>query len=459
MVLPKRLTAALLTAVLALCIYRARTQSFVIDEAWVFERFVNQPLVEMARSWDACNHVLHTLLMKFVREHWGISEHVLRIPTLLGAALYLSAVYASTRLLIAGWRQPLAAALLVLHPLVLDLLVAARGYGLALGLYAWALHCAVSYAVRGWQDKWLTRAGVLAGLSIAANLTFVTPVVALGATLLWMRRGWRVLDWYFGPAFAISTAIVMIPLLQSKREDFYFGEPSLLHTFGRMYTAVLKTEHSVFDRIGWAFAPYAAFAVAALFGWLAIAALRLHWNGDHTHFRQAPFAIVGGTLALCGVIAAVLGLFGVPYPSGRTGLYLILLMTFGAVLLFQHSRAGLVAGVAVCAVYVTQLENRYFVDWRYDAGTRELIRRMDEDRHKRGMEGDVRIGVAPSLKFTAKYYALRRNTPWMQVGDLKDPNPHYVLLDSNRANEAASPAYEIVAAHPASGAVLVRRLP
>jgi hypothetical protein len=61
---PGRVTAALLFLVLLFCIYRARTQSLTIDEAWVFKRFVNQPISEMTRSWDACNHVLHTVLMK-----------------------------------------------------------------------------------------------------------------------------------------------------------------------------------------------------------------------------------------------------------------------------------------------------------------------------------------------------------------------------------------------------------
>src|SRR3954454_7998866 len=138
---PRRLSIVLLTVVLALCVYRARTQSFTVDEAWVFNSFVNQDLAVMGHTYDACNHVLHTLLMKLSRHYLGTGELALRVPGLIGALLYAIAVYKLTRLVLGGWTQLLAVALLTFHPLVLDFMVAARGYGLGLGLFTLALYC------------------------------------------------------------------------------------------------------------------------------------------------------------------------------------------------------------------------------------------------------------------------------------------------------------------------------
>ena len=117
---PRKLSIVLLYAVLGFCIDRARTQSFTVDEAWVFNAYVNQPLTEMARFDDVGNHVLHTLAMKFFRWWLGTGELALRIPTLIGAALYFRAVYLLSVLLFRSWMQLLAVAVMVLHPMVLD---------------------------------------------------------------------------------------------------------------------------------------------------------------------------------------------------------------------------------------------------------------------------------------------------------------------------------------------------
>jgi uncharacterized membrane protein len=467
--LPGRVTAALLFLVLAFCIYRARTQNLIVDEAFVFQKFVNQPLSEMAKSWDACNHVLHTLMMKWFRDIWGIGEVVLRLPTLIGAALYLAAVYRLTRLLFSGWGQPLAAALLVLHPLLADHLVAARGYGLAAAFFMWALYCAISYYVRGRDSRWLTRAGILAGLSVAANLTFAFPVSALGISLLVMecrtavRMGraaasfWRIVDSYFGPALVIAALIVMIPLLQAQRSDFYFGHQGPLESLRRLFITTLKSEHAWFTPYGAALAPLSGPAIAALFLAISVVAAVSLTRGAYRHYRNAPLTLTGATLAFTGLLHCLAGAFGVPYPSGRTGIYLIPLFTLPAILLFRRYRVGAVLGLFAVFIYISENDPRYFTEWRYDAGTREMIRRFDEDRHRRNVPPPVTLGVVLPLRLTTEYYQLRRGMPWMKIARTDSPEAQYLLLDSENAAHAESPQYEIVAKHASSGAVLARR--
>ena len=84
---PNRMSMVLLCAVLAICIYRASTQSFTIDEAFTFLHFVNVPMSDALAEYSANNHILQTLMMRVCRYFLGRSEIVLRIPNLIGCAL------------------------------------------------------------------------------------------------------------------------------------------------------------------------------------------------------------------------------------------------------------------------------------------------------------------------------------------------------------------------------------
>ena len=66
-------------------------------------------------EYSANNHVLQTLMMRICRHYYGRSEIVLRIPSLIGCALYLTASYRITDAVLRGrWLQPLALALMTL---------------------------------------------------------------------------------------------------------------------------------------------------------------------------------------------------------------------------------------------------------------------------------------------------------------------------------------------------------
>ncbi len=69
----------------------------------------------------------------------------MRLPTLMGCVLFLTAVVSDYVGVDSAGLAPITAlAVMTLNPLVLDLLVAARGYALALGFSWWALYLAWS---------------------------------------------------------------------------------------------------------------------------------------------------------------------------------------------------------------------------------------------------------------------------------------------------------------------------
>ena len=471
---PRKLSIVLLFAVLGLCIYRARTQSFTVDEAWVFQLYIHKPLAEMARHYDASNHVLHTLAMKLCRWLLGTGELALRAPTLVGAAMYFRAVYLLTRLLFRSWMQFFAVALLVLHPLVLDFFVAARGYGLALSFFTWSLYFVVCYFTKGLDRSRLSMAGIFAGLAIASNITLLLPSAALGIVLiamLWredrLRAVWSAIDGYGGPAVVIALLFLILPVLLMNRDHFYFGTQGLVFTSHSLVEAVVKNGSRPFsDPLLAAINPVGFYVVPAVFWVLAAAssvvAVR-YIRATSTNFRLAPFVVVAGTLGLSVGLAWMAHLLaGTPYPLHRTGLYLIPLFTLAVLLggrLLQWRPVVIALSAVVTVVYVSQIENRYFVIWRFDASMSKLMRALHEDQIASSTTQPVRVAASGVVSRSAFYYKVRRHMHWLSVVETPTvADADYYILTGDDRELASSMNLRVLDDDGLSGTLLAKRV-
>lgn len=477
---PRKLTIGLLAAVMLFCIYRAKTQGLTVDEAWVFKLFVNKPLDTMAKEYDACNHVLHTLLTKLFRGQWGTSELSLRISSLIGALVYLTAIERLTHRLIGGFLGFLTAGALALNPLVLDFLVASRGYGLGLGLWMWALASAMSWAVEGLRTGALVRAGILSGLAIAANLTLIVPTVALGFVLMLMalRRGVRnalsTVENYLVPATVIGFLVLVVPLQKAEASHFYMGEKTLRRSVISLVGSGIKVHHRwpgpdpdvTVSFIADFLIPL--FAILLAIG-LALAAGKII-RTPQWPWRLAPFSLVAGTfLASALLLIAVHLIKGVPYPLGRSGLYLIPVFTLALILACKAAvdagwRRLQVPAVLLAAVltlhYAGQIEPRYFINWAFDASTPRLLRVMQEDVSRNLPGRQVKIGIHWMFEHTVDYYRFRRAMTWMEqpVKERLDSVPlDYYLLFGRDSSLVDKLHLKVLEQDPLSGAVLARR--
>lgn len=443
--LPARITAILLLVVLGLCIYRARVQSFTADEAHVYGMFVSKDLAEMARVYDACNHVLHTLLMKLFRTWFGTGELALRIPSLIGAALLLRALYILTLRYFSGWWQPLVALAVVSYPMLLDHMVAARGYGLALALLLWSLLYAADWATQGYRDRDLLRAGILAGLAIAANLVYLMPSAALGMVLLLIgskiRRPWTVIERFGLPAVVLAFLFLVLPLLKVQPDSFYWGSDSWKEASGSLVEGVLKANRAF--TFGWITGNQDRIATFGMgLFWLLVGTflwrVRGYWREPHPHFGNVMPLLLTGTLVFAVGWQWLLHIsVGTRLPFGRTGLHLVPLLTLSlaAIARTASHRSLRSAAVAVllvaCVLFISQMEARFFQEWRYDASTLDLLRRLDADRKARGLE-EARIAASRYLGPTITYYRERRRMAFLprtpQIDNIEKSGADYFLL-------------------------------
>ncbi|HYI92669.1 MAG TPA: hypothetical protein VEX68_03930, partial [Bryobacteraceae bacterium] len=461
----------------AFCFYRAATQSFTIDESATFLRYVDVPINEAFSSFTANNHVLLTLLMRASRWLLGRSELVLRIPALLGCALYLTSAYRLTETSIRrNWSRLVALMVLTLNPLVLDLLVAARGYSLALGFSMWALYL-------GWSDlkenrpRRLWWAGLCAGLAISANLVFAIPLCMLGLVLIpeYARQGrfWELIDGYAGPAAVICFVLLFLPLSKFSSDEFYFGVAKLSET-----TASLLGE-SLWQPFGGLFlidaltqvAPRARefFINTLSAGLLIVIGFSAVWLMTRRQ-RGMEALLLGFVLSISILSVATWVLMnkalGVLFPMTRTAVYILPLIGFAGALAADLSRTRIASmaftslTVLLATLYVSELRATYFSEWRSEAGMKRLMRRLVHDTRDRENGSAVTAGGSWDLEFSIRYYRVRYRAGWIRVlgvEERKSETPEYFFLGPDDRKLVDQLKLKVIEQDDTSGTLLARR--
>jgi len=417
--LGKGSAAGLLSGLFLVVVYRAATQSLVHDEAFTYQLYLTGPVSNIFRVFDANLHFLAVLAMRVSTALFGFSEFAIRLPSVLACGWYFVTVYR-----LCG-RSPVAVLLMAANPLVLDLLVAARGYSLALALLAYAI-----YAV----DR-PRRAGIAAGLAIAANLTFAIPVGVLGAALVVRRRRW--VEFAAPVVLVVLLLMAASPLRHASPQAFYYGTPSLW-TSGRVLTALSLAHNTGLG--GWnrefVWSPW-----WRDFAMLVVAAIVL----VRVRADVAAF-VAAGSLAVLVVARYTVGLL---YPLDRTGVYLLPL----AGLAVARWRACLIFAGVLAGVYLGQLQWRSFYVWRYDADTKALVRALAAEPH-----GDhVTVGASWPLEPSLNYYRETMHLGWLAPVTRGGPGGDFDYYALTEAESGAVGALEVVYRGEISGTSLGRK--
>ncbi len=427
-----------LALVLAMSVYRAATQSVVHDEALTYNWFAGQPLIQMF-NYDANHHILHTWLVRLSVSAFGVSELTLRLPALLGAAIYLAALaWLAFRTLPPGpWRLA-AVTLGAANPLLLDFFACARGYSLALGFLLLAL-VLIARHLSGVSSRLnLAGAGLALGLSVASNLAFAFPVAAAAVAFLVFDRhrspaprsraddaAWFVLSMLPGAAILFTCGVPMAAL--------YVGHDSVAAALNDLVNAsFFSTETAVLDPLapvpeivprGVALAAGAVVGILLLGGVALFAAKRFRRPTE----EPTPAAVGGALLMTVACLAALFILAahlvaGVKYPVDRTGLYFVPVVTLALALgLASWTRrpkaldwVALALALVVTVGYATQLRVSYFRTWKYDADSRRVFDRMEATVGQRAADSTTVFGAwyyEPSTNF----YRLARRASWLRV--------------------------------------------
>lgn len=442
---------ALLLGLFAVCVYRAITQSIVHDEALTWELYIARPIGAIFYTYDANHHFLNSILARFTTTVFGLSAWSMRLPALLGAALYFTAVYRLARHAFGeGWTFLLAVALLSMNPFVLDFMVAARGYGMALALWMWALlllHENLTRAVPARRE--LLVAGAALAFSVAANLIFIPPAAALAGIALYFLlrqqpaesplpkkpkrrqtppRGLPLWVWFAGPIASIAFLYLLLaPVLAMSLNNFYVGAPTIAESLRSL--ASVSFQHSGPLRTGrwmdlWRDA--VGFGIAPL---IVVSGLALGL------LQRNIFLILAAGSTVCSALAVLLIhlVLGRPYPADRTGIYFLPLV---ALILMELTRKAPIPAFALAGLFVllfaTEFNTRKFLVWDYDADTRTIAEYIAA--HRDPAAPVVHVGGSWQLQESLAFYGFMNQWTWLELTNKPAPGmDYYALIPQDQA--------------------------
>jgi hypothetical protein len=402
--------AILAGSVFVLSVFRAAHQSIVYDEAHAYFWFLDGPLENLLR-FNVNNHFLYTYLAKVSIALFGLSELSLRLPSLIGAAIYLFVtLYITDRLFKSTSAFLIVLGLLTLNPLLLDFLCLGRGYCLALGFYMSGLALLILHA------SWIV-ASLCFALSIWSSLAFglvCTATVLVFVLVAAIRRELpptrQLMQLLLpGPAFLIAVLSPYFHQVKLNQFGAAFDQASLAlvdlvnasffrsQTSSRnLLTLLLPQTPSEMRGTPWVYeyAPSALLAVfmAALL-LIAFSVLRtIRRRGINP--SQRAFSLIGGSLVLVVLMQSIAhACTGIKYPVDRMALFAVPLVTLAAALFpLSMPRLRLSLAVAVLLSYVLQLDWTGTRTWRYAAGTKAALVALETE------VGAARSASLPTVK-------------------------------------------------------------
>lgn len=224
------LMRSVLFAFLLYIVLRARLIPITIDEVSTVLNHVPRSVMDIITyKNDATpnNHVLNTLLIKAFSWILGDYHVVVRIPAMLGGAIYGWVAYRLARMHSAAGIRWFVFLMLMGNPFVLEFFSLARGYSLGAGLMLAAIYMAVLYdSTRKVRD--LAGSILLAMLAVESNFTLLNFFVPFVFLLLWWR--WSNQRIGFWPALllvaggtGILGALCYLPIMGMRSTDqFHF---------------------------------------------------------------------------------------------------------------------------------------------------------------------------------------------------------------------------------------------
>jgi hypothetical protein len=457
------LSVAILLLAFGTAIHRAKVRTIAHDEALTYEWFLDQGVYNVL-NFNFTNHILQTLLAKPCVKFLGVSEFNLRIPSLIGAGIYLIATYFLCRTLFGdGTYLFLSVTMLALNPPIMGLMAAARGYSLGLGFLAVAMYIFARLAARGKFDReskeWRWGCGIASvalALSLAANFSNIVPVICLGIAFILVTfggpqlflksRDYTVHDlvrYLVLPGLAVDFCILWPFLIQARMAQTKTSLDNASDSIRDVFTASFlhKWTEDVFN-LGavpsiagsWQqrvtdLGEYAIFPLLFCFVLLSLVlALRSSGNADkRLSFSCRMFA---GAAISCVLLFIILHLvLKIEYPYYRYCLYLIPLFTISGLLTaraisFQFPSvflrgAGLIVAAVIVLDYALCLDSRALRYNAYDVISLDLYQAIEKDARLHNLT-NVHVGGTWWYEPEINFYRVSHHANWMLPYDIKD---------------------------------------
>lgn len=404
----------------AWAVARACVQAVTGDEAQDFLFYVRR---KDPSHWTpaANNHLLNSIGERIFTSIFGPSALTIRIPSLLGAALYIYVMYRICQAISEQWRVRIPVFIcLVYNPFIFDFYVAARGYGLANAFLMAAIAASASWHL--WREKFdnrgareLLAATGVSSCCVALALTANFSLIFTGATtmlllLLWAIRArvaaaWKLIAAAVAPGFVIVLLIPSWTLLHFPQREVVAGTTRLSEVLKSLVDASRYRPNAfVINPLLWPVFDFLYTYLLAAVGVLVLVRFALllkdrPWRNGSAH--AAWLCRLGVLVAAIAVLAVAehrlaYRLIHLLMPVSRTALFLLPLVTLAIGVTAavpplsrasKWSRCALIGSLGVLSLfYFGCMRLTYFKEWDYQQDLKEAYKVIACYNHEKNIQ-------------------------------------------------------------------------
>jgi|SRR6185437_11876423 len=386
-----------LALLLGFTVFKACNLSFTIDESASYLNYAQDTYRHILGyiRLEANNHVINSVLMKFLGSLLPFSELSMRLPSLLAHVVYLSATWLLVKDFKNTWFRLAVYLFLNLNPFMLDFFSLARGYA-----QSWALMVLSLYFLKRFIDKpgnkFINSFLCFIAASLSALASFPTLNFYLALLTVYMLYDGRqtVINWKTPKLrlrFFIRTTVVVaisaLTLIYVLNISYRMLHGNFLYYGGD--TGFWRDTVSSLVYVSLYDAPYRkvgivvlkALIMFVLFGSIAVigySVFKRKKNYEGLAFFAALAAILIFTVL---IVEAQHYLLGVKYVFERTGGYILVIFILVAAYFFDKvfvSRFRVAAAIFIAGVplvhFAETYQQSYVYEWKLDASTKVMMK-------------------------------------------------------------------------------------
>ena len=407
-----------------------------------------------ALSHKSNNHLLNALLVKICIKIFGVSEFAIRIPALLGHALYLVGIYRLLKLFLKKHHLLLGVSLLVFHPFMLDFFSCGRGYSLALGFLILSLYYLfrrikepgsndINYTLLSLTMLVFSMLSVpFLGVFFSIISIFILLEIKESTVLIKQKkRAMFILSRLFKRIlFPATLSIVILAAIYAKglfellqAKEFYYGGVAGFWND----TVISLIKGSLYDRA------YFDMDMVLLVKWFIIISLIFLFAVLlYRSARGQRFSLIDRYLFCTAALLFISSFnillwhrfFGIKYPIGRTGIYFIPIFLIFILILREglgsikrsfvrplFNTVFYFISIVFLIHFITSFNFTHYHSWKYDASTKEMMNFiMDINKGRDLKPGSIQMNIDWIFEPGINFYIEKNNLTWMRYVQRED---------------------------------------
>lgn len=457
--------------------------SITWDEAQTYTEFVRNGHVILTdyNTMSANNHILNTFLMVVFTKAFGVSEFVMRIPSLAAHFIFLLFSARLLKHLDNKWLIISAFIVVNINPYMLDFFSLARGYGLSLGLMMASVYYFYLFHIMEKKGRYAILSVLMACFAVIANFVLLNYCLVLFGILVLLNIYFfskstktniqKRIELLKGVGVPLVIMILMIlfvtpVILKLKEANALF--------FGGVQNFWKDTMSTITDRcfyeIGYNYwvqrvAKGFVFLVVISAIILIIQKLRKKQLSTNILFLLSVLLL----LILCSISTIVQHqLFKTPYLMDRTALFFVVL--FGILFSFFISE---IAKHRESLTYVSHLSAflmilhffaafnlTYVLEWKLDSETKEMLKDLNKIKEIPKEKETISLGIPLCFDPAINYYRAQNDLTWLNSTwkyEITNLLHDYFYLNPEEMSKIKMDSIEIIKEYPITHSVLAKR--